>query len=181
MMSAANWGQRCKVSVTEPIKICSSRTTDPNTCPLLYNQPLGSQLTSGRQQGNTNRSHECVWARIVCVYLSGFLSPGMKMLTCTGNFTLFFPFSVEGFFIKARFQTLLKIASHFFNIAVDRVLYSVSLEIQQCLYDIRVEQGIKQTPQCHWWLLESVHVPINMPFLVWPVFFFFFSRKSTSK
>lgn len=39
MMSAAKRGQRCKVSMTEPIKIFSGRATDPNTCPLLYNQP----------------------------------------------------------------------------------------------------------------------------------------------
>lgn len=39
MLSAGERGRRCKVSVTEPIKICSGRTADPDTSPCLTTSP----------------------------------------------------------------------------------------------------------------------------------------------
>lgn len=64
---------RCKVSVTEPIKICSSRAADPQHLPAALQPALHSRLMSGRRRGNTHRSHQCAWLSFyLCSELPGW-------------------------------------------------------------------------------------------------------------
>lgn len=68
MVSAGKRGRRCEVSVTEPIKIRSSRTSDPNTSPLPYNQPPTPSWRRGAS-GETLTGHISVCVRILYVWI----------------------------------------------------------------------------------------------------------------
>ncbi len=75
-VSAGEGGRRCKVSVTEPIKICSSRTTDPNTSLCLTTSPWLWADVRTPPGKHSQVTLLCVHILYVCVF--SWISPFVR-------------------------------------------------------------------------------------------------------
>lgn len=67
MLSAGERVPRWEVSVSEPIKICSSRTADRNTSPLPRNQPSTPSWRQGASRETLTVTLVCVCTQYMCM------------------------------------------------------------------------------------------------------------------